>query len=256
MSVIAVYSLKGGVGKTTFAVNLAWSSASRGRPTLLWDLDPQWAASFLVGHEPTQRGNANSLFEKGVSPDKLLLSTGMDNFDLLPSDRSLRSLDRTFFSLGKKKRLANISDVLIDSYGRILLDCPPGITETSEQMMRAADLIIVPVIPSPLSQRALAEVSDHLNQKHGKHVPILPVFSMVDRRRALHQQALAANPKWPVIPMASAVEQMAVRRAPIGTFASKTPAALAFEELWKGIERKLSRQTPAKFPDKSLAKSK
>jgi chromosome partitioning protein len=242
MAVIAVYSLKGGVGKTTFAVNLAWSSAVQtGHPTLLWDLDPQWAASYLLGHQPAAKGTAHSLFEKGVAVEKLLLSTGMDNFDLLPSDRSLRALDRTFFTLGKKKRLANLSASLLDGYRRIILDCPPGVTETSEQMMRAADLIIVPVIPSPLSQRAMEEVVANLHDKHGGHVPILPVFSMVDRRRALHLAALDAEPNWPIIPMASAVEQMAARRVPLGRFAPRSPAADAFAALWKGIDRKLSR---------------
>ncbi len=247
MSVVAVYSLKGGVGKTTMAVNLAWSSATQtAHPTLLWDLDPQWAASYVMGHEPPAKGTAHALFDKGLDPENLLLSTGIDNFDLLPSDKSLRALDRTFFALGKKKRLANLSASLTEGYDRIILDCPPGITETSEQMMRAADLIIVPVIPSPLSQRAMADVVGHLHDKHGGHVPILPVFSMVDRRRALHLEALKANPDWPVIPMASAVEQMAVRRAPIGTFAGNSPAAKAFTDLWRGIDRKLARAAKKK----------
>jgi chromosome partitioning protein len=240
MSVVAVYSLKGGVGKTTFAVNLAWSAATQsGRQTLLWDLDPQWAASFLLGHEPEPREKAHRLFAKDMNPADVLLATGMERFDLLPSDSSLRKLDQTFFALGKKKKLANLISTLARGYERVVLDCPPGITETSEQMMRAADIILVPVIPSPLSQRAFEEVATHLAAMHGGRVPILPVFSMVDRRRTLHRVALEANPTWPVIPMASAVEQMAVRRAPIGTFAGASPAAKAFETLWAGVERKI-----------------
>jgi chromosome partitioning protein len=240
MAVVAVYSLKGGVGKTSFAVNLAWSSAiESGRQTLLWDLDPQWAASYMLGHEPQARDNAHKLFAKNLDPSDQLLATGMDGLDLLPADRSLRALDQTFFALGKKKRLAGLIGALEKGYERIILDCPPGLTETTDQMMRVADVILVPIIPSPLSQRAFEEVATHLNAKHGGHVPILPVFSMVDRRRTLHLEALKANPKWPVIPMASAVEQMAVHRAPIGAFARSSPAAAAFAELWAGVERKV-----------------
>ena len=127
------------------------------------------------------------------------------------------------------------------TYDRIILDCPPGLTETSEQAMRAADLILVPVIPSPLSRRALDDVVAYLDREHGGHAPILPVFSMVDRRRLLHKKALLADPNWPVIPMASAVERMTVRRQPVGEFAAKSPAGNAFAALWTGVERKLSR---------------
>jgi chromosome partitioning protein len=132
-------------------------------------------------------------------------------------------------------------DGLVGDYERVILDCPPGLTETSEQVMRAADVILVPVIPSPLSRRALDDVIAHLDRTHKGHAPILPVFSMVDRRRTLHRAALEADPKWPTIPMASAVEQMAVRRAPVGVFAEKSPAGGAFTELWQGVERKISR---------------
>ena len=71
---------------------------------------------------------------------------------------------------------------------------------------------------------------------------MLPVFVMVDRRRALHKQALEAYPDWPVIPMASAVERMAEERLPVGAFDAKSPAAQAYAKLWQGIERKLASQ--------------
>jgi chromosome partitioning protein len=242
MATIAVYSLKGGVGKTTLAVNLAWSAATQSsRRTLLWDLDPQAASSFLVGTDKTRKDTAQAVFAKDVAPHKLITTTATDRLDLLAADTSLRGLDQLFFSIGKRKRLAKLIETLEKTYDRIILDCPPGLTETSEQAMRAADLILVPVIPSPLSRRALDDVVAYLDREHGGHAPILPVFSMVDRRRLLHKAALVADPKWPVIPMASAVEQMTVRREPVGAFAARSPAGEAFAALWTGVERKLSR---------------
>lgn len=242
MATIAVYSLKGGVGKTTLAVNLAWSAAIQSsRQTLLWDLDPQAASSFLVGLGKPKKDAAQAVFSKDVEPKKLITETAIDRLDLLAADTSLRGLDQLFFSIGKRKRLSKLIETLEKTYDRIILDCPPGLTETSEQAMRAADLILVPVIPSPLARRALDEVVAYLDREHGGHAPILPVFSMVDRRRLLHKQALLDDPKWPVIPMASAVEQMSVRRLPVGAFAASSPAGEAFASLWTGVERKLTR---------------
>lgn len=238
---IAIHALKGGVGKSTFAVNLAWASATVSRRrTLLWDLDPQGAATWLLNPAKQLKDAAQAVFTKEIDATALVRSTDFDGLDLLAADHSLRDLERLFIELGKRKRLAKLLDGLAGRYDRILLDCPPGLNETSDQMLNAADLLVVPVIPSPLVEKTLDDLTNFLVQRTGRHPPILPVFSMVDRRRKLHQAALAKHPDWPSLPYSSLVEQMGLKRMPLGGFAPNSPPAKAFADLWQLIERRLA----------------
>ena len=239
MRTLALFSAKGGVGKTALAVNLAHAAASlSGRRTLLVDLDPQGAAGWLLQVEPRDGAKARKRLCSGDLAD-LIQPSAWPNLDVLPADRSLRRLEADLAGQDSEKWLKKALKPLEDRYDRVILDCPPGLTELADQLFRAADLILVPVVPSPLSTRALAQLQAHLATEMKNPPPLLPVFSLADRRKALHKAALAARPDWPVIPYASAMEAMAATRRPLLDGPS-TPAARAIAALWADVERRLA----------------
>jgi cellulose biosynthesis protein BcsQ len=240
--IVAVYSAKGGVGKTTLAVNLAWASAALSkRRTLLWDLDGQGAASYILGQQPGGKSVKSGITRDG-DLSALVRPSSSAGIDILPADESLLMLDVALHDLGKRRRLAKIAGELSANYDRIIIDAPPGLTDTSDQILRAADLVVVPVIPSALSQRSLDVIKDYVNRKKGPQVTLAPVFSMVDRRRGVHQSELEKHKSWPAIPMASAYEKMAEERKAIGELMPRSsPPVEAVAQLWRRVEKALAK---------------
>ncbi|MGY6501081.1 MAG: ParA family protein [Acidimicrobiales bacterium] len=241
MKVVATYSIKGGVGKTSTAVNLAHEAARAGVRVLLWDLDPQGSATFLLRARPKVKGGSKRLVGKKGELAPHICGTALAGVHLVPADFSLRHLD--LHLEGTKdpaERLAALLDPLVDTYDLVVLDCPPSISLASESIFGAADMLVVPVVPATLASRTLAQLTDFLADQSDAP-SVVPVLSMLDRRRTLHRQLveeLAAD--WPQllrtsIPAAAVVERMGAERAPVGTYAATSRAAAAYRSVWNEL---------------------
>ena len=248
MKVIATYNIKGGVGKTAAAVNIAWLAGRSGFRTLVWDLDPQGAATFYFRVKPKVRGGGRNLVKAGSRISNFIKGTDYENLDLMPADFSYRNLDiRLDQKKNPVKRLKKLLAPLKKDYDLVVLDCPPSISLVSESVFFAADALVVPVIPTTLSQRTLEQLYGFRSDRKLDGLKLLIFFSLVDRRKKLHHEVMAEiavqHPEVlkTHIPNASQVERMGIYKKPICDFAGSCDAAQAYEELWAEIKKILWR---------------
>jgi cellulose biosynthesis protein BcsQ len=140
-------------------VNLAALAAGEGRRTLIWDLDPQGAATFLFRVRPKVKGGARKLVRGRRDPLSVVKATDVEGLDLLPADFSYRHLD---LALDRTKRpragLARMLAPVAGDYDLVVLDCPPSISLVSESVFNVSQLLLVPLVPSPLSIRTVDEL--------------------------------------------------------------------------------------------------
>jgi len=229
---VAIYNSKGGVGKTTAAVNLAWLAAAD-RRTLLWDLDPQAAATWLLGVKEKVKGGAAKLVQGKSDAGDLVRPTSRPGLHVLPADASYRDLDLVLDDTkDPTRRIGRVLEGVRKAYDVVVLDCPPSSSLVTDGVLRAADVLLVPLIPSPLSLRTFEQLKAQLADTPGKGPAVLPFFSMVDRRKTLHRLTVESLAGSISVPAASVVEQMAVRREPAVAFAPTSAAAVAYTELW------------------------
>ncbi len=248
MTTLALYSNKGGVGKTAAAVNLAYLAAESGYATLICDLDPQGSATFYFRVKPKLKRKARGLVGGGKPLDRSIKASDYDNLDLLPSDFSHRNLDITFDRQKRRMQRLDIAlQPLRDEYDLIILDCPPTINILAENIFIASSHVLVPLIPTTLSVRTHEQLLSFLKENGRDTDKVSAFFSMVDGRKKLHRQIITSlqdqftgilqSP----IPYLSQIERMGIYREPVLAFAPRSKAALAYQALWSEIQQEVLR---------------
>jgi cellulose biosynthesis protein BcsQ len=245
MKILATHNIKGGVGKTSAAVNLAYLAACDGYRTLLWDLDPQAAASFCFRIKPKIKGGVKSYGKKNNSLERSIKATDFDGLDLMPADFSLRGFDQLFAnSKGQSKQLANRLSPLKHEYDLVIIDCAPSISLMSENIFRATDALLIPLIPSTFSIRTYHQLLKYFSEESWLNLQRLPFLYMYDKNRVLQRNivtAMSNNVKEilnTAIPYAKNVELMAEKRLPVSSFAPTSKSGVAFRNLWREIKVK------------------
>ncbi|MCK4706097.1 MAG: AAA family ATPase [Gammaproteobacteria bacterium] len=246
MKTIAIYNIKGGVGKTATAVNLSFLASLDGANTLLWDLDPQGAASYYCRIKPEIEGGGKKLIHGHSSIQDSVKGTDYENLDLLPADFTYRHMD-TFLEQTKDplNHFAQLLEPFSEEYDYVFLDCPPSISSVSENVFATADILLVPPIPTTLSLRTYKQIIEFFEQQGIDQTKILPFFVMVDIRKKMHRLIMQYPPSFmssllkSYIPYASDVERMGSYRAPVTTFAARSKAAQSYISMWDELRERL-----------------
>ncbi len=243
MVTLAIYNLKGGVGKTAASINLAYASAKEGFKTLVWDLDPQGSSSFYLGAKATIKNESRKILNSEMDLKDAIQATAYENLDIIPADISARHADILLNEMKQSKRkLLSLLSALKNDYDIVILDSPPGISVLHDAVFVAADWVLMPNIPTTLSIRSFETVNDYFKENDLDRSKIKCFFSMVDHRKNLHHEVMNEFYKdkyflKSYIPYLSDVEKMGVHEAPIETFAASSYAAQCYRDLWKEIRK-------------------
>lgn len=243
--------MKGGVGKTTSAVNLSYLSAANGYRTLIWDLDPQGAATFHLGVEPLQSTKLKKIIKDKKLIKTLVEPTPYENLSILPAGFEYRNMDLVMDDSKKsRKKMGKIMEAFSNDFDLFIFDCPPSISNLSDAVFTTTDYIVMPLIPAVLSKQTFLKVTEYMQSLADSTAEIIPFFNMVDRRKSGHRMlVLKTKQEFPgvfcdnVIPARANVERMGVERSPLHVFDPKSDAAISYSALWRELERKTGLKT-------------
>jgi cellulose biosynthesis protein BcsQ len=218
-----------------------WNNSAR---TLLSG-NAQAAATFLLRGKTKVKGGTRNLLQGRSEVERAIRATPDERLDLLPADTSYWTVDLDLAEAKHSEgRVSRVLKSVADDYDLAVLDCPAGLSLLSTNVVKAADVVLAPIVPSPLSLRTLDQVVD-LAAQSGNDPAVVAFLSMVERRRALHRDVVEllhgryADVSATVIPSSALVERMGQRRRPVVATAPASAVATAYGELWREVAARL-----------------
>ncbi len=252
MTVLAIAGQKGGVGKTTVALNLALAMAGRGRRTLLVDTDLQGAIGRSLAGGLHQRGGLAEHLKGELSLDEALVATRREELQILPVGQvSPREADGWAATLGRDGGLDAVFEETAGRYDVVVVDTMSGMAGPTREVLRRADFLLVPLQAEPLALRTLGQVLDAVGQLREEGAGLTLAGFLLTMLQSRQEYSLAvAQEAWSVLPSSLVLESFVPRDpaflessahgVPVGLLRRRPPAvAMVFDQIAEELEPRL-----------------
>lgn len=244
---IAVYNIKGGVGKTTTSVNLACLLARQGQSVLLWDLDPQGGSSYFFNLQNHNNNTHGKLFDRYITIYDVIQHTTSYHIDVISNDAFFsdqfmnKAAKITALNFVNRDLIKMALDEVEDDYDVCVMDCSPGSFMLHNNIFTAADLLLIPNIPAPLSVYCNNMLMENLTAKFPQQHKVLSFYNMVQVTKNLHKHYLdlrnesTARILNSYIPFTAEIESITASKESVFHQLRETKASGSYAVLWSEI---------------------